>query len=271
MSQIKKPVAIVTGASSGIGLITARKLAKAGYRVFGTSRHLSPGKNHEFEMLQLDVDDNQSAVALIQQVFDLTGRIDLLVNNAGRSLSPAAAEESSVEQAQSLFNTNFFGVIRLTNAVLPYMRTQGQGRIVNVGSVLGFMPTPYYALYSATKFALRAYSESLDHEVRNQGIRVTVIEPAFMKTSIDANSQPADLAKGLYDQARSSIEKRVAELLDQAEEPEVVADVILTAAKASKPKLTYTAGKVAARLKLMNVALPSKLLDAGVRKQFRLR
>lgn len=271
MSQIKQPVAIVTGASSGIGLVAAQKLAKAGYRVFGTSRRLNSAKSHGFEMLQLDVDDDQSAASLIQQVFDLTGRIDLLVNNAGRGLSPAAAEESSVEQAQSLFNTNFFGVIRLSNAVLPYMRAQGNGRIINLGSVLGFMPTPYFALYSATKFALRAYSESLDHEVRNQGIRVSVIEPAFMKTAIEANSQPADLKQDLYEQTRASIEERVAVMLDQAEDPEVVADVILTAAQSNKPKLTYTAGKVAARLKLMNIALPSKLLDAGVRKQFRLR
>ncbi len=271
MSKSKQPVALVTGASSGIGLITAKKLAAAGYRVFGTSRRASEHESHAFEMLALDVDKDESVTALVNQIVALTGRIDLLVNNAGRGLSPAGAEEFSLEQAQALFNTNFFGVIRLINAVLPHMRKQASGRIINIGSVLGFMPMPYMALYSASKFALKGYSESLDHELRNIGVRVSVIEPAFMKTAIEANSAQADLQREEYQLIRVSIEERLAQMLDEAEEPEVVADVIVKAAQETNPRLSYTAGSAAARLKIMNTILPSRLLDAGIRKHLRIR
>ena len=114
----------------------------------------------------------------------LEGRIDLLVNNAGFGVAPAGAEESSIEQAQAIFDTNFFGIVRMTRAVVPHMRRQGSGRIINIGSVLGFLPMPYGALYSATKHAVEGYSESLDHELRTRGIRVSVIEPALHEDAV---------------------------------------------------------------------------------------
>jgi len=271
MSKSTQPVAIVTGASSGIGLITAKKLVAAGYRVFGTSRSPRANHNHAFEMMPLDVDNDESATALVNRIVELTGRVDLLVNNAGRGLSPAGAEEFSLEQAQALFNTNFFGVVRLSNAVLPHMRKQASGRIINIGSVLGFMPMPYMAFYSASKFALRGYSESLDHELRNSGIRVSVIEPAFMKTAIEANSTQAAFKREEYQLVRASLEDRLTEMLEDAEEPDVVADVIVKAAKETNPKLSYTAGSAAARLKIMNNVLPARLLDAGIRKHLQIR
>ena len=271
MNKSKGPVALVTGASSGIGLITAQKLASAGYRVFGTSRRPSPAGSHGFEMLTMDVDNDESVGTSINQIMESTGRVDLLVNNAGRGLSPAGAEEFSLEQAQAIFNTNFFGVVRTTNALLPHMRSQGSGRIVNIGSVLGFMPMPYMAFYSATKYALRGYSESLDHELRNMGIRVSVIEPAFMKTSIEANSTQAEFEMDEYQEIRTAVAVRLAEMLDTAEDPGVVADVILKAAQEPSPRLAYTAGTTAARLKLMSTLLPSRFLDTGIRKHLKLR
>lgn len=271
MNKNKGPVALVTGASSGIGLITAQKLAASGYRVFGTSRRPNPTGSLGFEMLAMDVDKDESVVNLINQIIDSTGRIDLLVNNAGRGLAPAGAEEFSLEQAQAIFNTNFFGVVRTTNAVLPHMRSQGSGRIVNIGSVLGFMPMPYMAFYSATKYALRGYSESLDHELRNMGIRVSVIEPAFMKTSIEANSAQAEFQMDEYQEVRSAVEVRLTEMLSSAEDPSLVADAILKAAQEPNPRLAYTAGTAAARLKLMSTVLPARFLDTGIRKHLRLR
>lgn len=271
MNKSKAPVALVTGASSGIGLITAKKLVEAGYRVFGTSRRLDPSARHPFEMLPLDVDKDESVAGLINRIVESTGRIDLLVNNAGRGLSPAGAEEFSLEQAQAIFNTNFFGVVRTTNAVLPHMRAQQSGRILNIGSVLGFMPMPYMAFYSASKYALRGYSESLDHELRGMGIRVSVIEPAFMKTSIEANSTQAEFLMDEYHDIRNSIEERLAEMLDSAEDPAVVADVVLKAAQDPNPRAAYTAGTAAARLKIMNAVLPARFLDAGIRKHLRIR
>ena len=118
-----------------------------------------------------------------------TGRIDLLVNNAGFGIS-GAAEESSVAQAQALFDVNLFGVIRTTRAVLPLMRAQAGGRLVNISSILGLVPAPYMAVYSASKHALEGYSESLDHEVRGQGIRVVLVQPAYTRTAFDATWSP---------------------------------------------------------------------------------
>lgn len=174
-----RKIALVTGASSGIGLATAERLARAGHTVYGTSRRGRGPAAQPFEMLALDVTDDASVQTAVQTVIEREGRVDLLVNNAGFGVAPAGAEESSLEQAQAIFDTNFFGVVRMTRAVLPYMRRQASGRIINIGSVLGFLPMPYGALYAATKHAIEGYSESLDHELRTLGIRVTVIEPAY--------------------------------------------------------------------------------------------
>ena len=164
--------AIVTGASSGIGEATADRLAKAGYTVYGTSRRGAGVGSRSFHMLPLDVTSDASVEAAVGEVMRREGRIDLLVNNAGFGVAPAGAEESSIEQARSIFDTNFFGLIRMTRAVVPHMRRQGSGRIINIGSVLGLLPMPYGALYAATKHAVEGYSESLDHELRTRGIRV---------------------------------------------------------------------------------------------------
>jgi short-subunit dehydrogenase len=117
-------------------------------------------------MLTLDVTRDESVDAVVQDVLRQAGRIDLLVNNAGFGLAPTAAEESSIEQAQAIFDTNFLGIVRMTRAVVPHMRQKRSGRIINIGSVLGFLPMPYMALYSATKHAVAGYSEALDHELR---------------------------------------------------------------------------------------------------------
>ena len=183
----KRTIALVTGASSGIGAATAERLAKAGYKVYGTSRRKASGGERSFQMMTLDVTSDESVEAAVGEVMRLEGRIDLLVNNAGFSIAPAGAEESSIEQAQSIFDTNFFGIVRMTRAVVPHMRRQGGGRIINIGSVFGFLPMPYMALYAATKHAIEGYSESLDHELRTKGIRVSVIEPANTNTQFDAN------------------------------------------------------------------------------------
>src|SRR5437867_12931452 len=180
-------IALVTGASSGIGEATAKRLAMAGYKVYGTSRRgMQPGQRN-FQMLPLDVTSDESVEAAVRELIRREGRIDLLVNNAGFGVAPGGAEESSIEQAKAIFETNFFGLIRVTRAVVPHMRRQRSGRIINIGSVLGLLPMPYGALYAATKHAVEGYSESLDHELRTRGIRVAVIEPAYTKTQFDTN------------------------------------------------------------------------------------
>lgn len=262
--------ALVTGASSGIGEATAERLSRAGYKVYGTSRRGAQPGQRPFQMLALDVTSDDSVADVVKQVMRLDGRIDLLVNNAGFSIAPAGAVESSIEQALMLFNTNFFGIVRMTRAVVPHMQHQGGGRIINIGSVLGFLPAPYMALYAATKHAVEGYSESLDHELRTRGIRVSVVEPAYTKTQFDANSLEPDSKLDEYREARVAVGKRMRELLAGAERPSVVADVVLEVANAARPKLRYAAGKLAGRVQLLRRFAPSRLVDAGIRKDLQL-
>src|SRR2546421_9830154 len=222
--KLKKSIALVTGASSGIGKATAERLATAGYKVYGTSRRGAQTGQRSFAMLPLDVTSDESVEAAVNELMRLEGRIDLLVNNAGFGVAPAGAEESSIEQARSIFETNFFGIVRMTRAVVPYMRRQGAGRIINIGSVLGFLPAPYMALYAATKHAVEGYSESLDHELRTRGIRVSVIEPAYTKTHFDANFLEADSKLDQYRQVRAAVGKSLKQVMPAAAQPTDAAD-----------------------------------------------
>ena len=266
----KKLIALVTGASSGIGQATAERLAKAGYKVFGTSRRGGKIGQRSFAMLALDVTSDESVEAAVGEVIRLEGRIDLLVNNAGFGVAPAGAEESTIEQARAIFDTNFFGIVRMIRSVAPHMRRQGSGRIINIGSVLGFVPMPYSALYAATKHAVEGYSESLDHELRTRGVRVSVIEPAYTKTSFDANFMEPDAKLDEYREVRMSLGKVLNKAMAAADEPSVVANVVLRAATAAHPKLRYTAGAVANRLRILRRFAPAALLDSGIRKDLQL-
>jgi NAD(P)-dependent dehydrogenase (short-subunit alcohol dehydrogenase family) len=268
--KLNTPVALVTGASSGIGKATAERLAAAGYTVYGTSRRAATPGARPFEMLSLDVTSDESVEAAMNVLLRSEGRIDVLVNNAGFSVAPAGAEESSMDQARSIFDTNFFGILRMTRVVVPQMRRQGRGRIINIGSVLGFLPAPYMALYAATKHALAGYSESLDHELRTRGIRVSVIEPAYTKTPFDAHLLEPDATIDEYREARATVTRQLRAALETADEPGVVADVVLEAASAARPKLRYTAGGLAHRLRLLRRFGPASAVDAGIRRDLRL-
>jgi NAD(P)-dependent dehydrogenase (short-subunit alcohol dehydrogenase family) len=268
--KIKQSIALVTGASSGIGEATAERLAIAGYKVYGTSRRGARAGQRPFAMLSLDVTSDASVEAAVSEVMRLEGRIDLLVNNAGFGVAPAGAEESSLDQARAIFDTNFFGIVRMTRAVLPHMRRQGSGRIINIGSVLGLVPQPYGALYAATKHAVEGYSESLDHELRTRGIRVSVIEPAYTKTQFDASLLQPDAKLDEYREIRLALGKTVTKLMATADDPSVVADVVLKAASADRPKLRYTAGAFAARVRMLRRFAPAGLVDSGIRKGLHL-
>lgn len=262
-------IAIVTGASSGIGEVTAEHLVRAGYKVYGTSRRGAQGQRsqHRFEMLVLDVTSDESVATAVNEVLRLEGRIDLLVNNAGFGVAPAAAEESSIQQAQAIFDTNFFGIVRMIRAVVPHMRQRGSGRIINISSVLGFVPMPYMALYSATKHAMEGYSESLDHELRTQGIRVSLVQPAYIKSAFDANQLQPDQALDEYRDLRAGLDRRVKQALEGADGPAVVAETVVQVAMAVTPKVRYTSGALAGRLRFLRRFAPAALVEAGVRKE----
>lgn len=269
LKQQSRPVAIVTGASAGIGDASARALHAAGYRVFGTYRRPPATRSPGIEYLPCDVTSDESVKAAVGQVLDQAGRIDLLVNNAGVGLV-AGAEESSLEQAKSLFDVNLFGVVRMTNAVLPIMRRQRAGRIVNISSVMGLIPAPFMALYSASKHAVEGYSESLDHETRSAGIRVVLVEPAYTRTSFEGNVYQADQRLDLYQSARTNAEGVLREAMKTADSPEVVGSAVVTASTAATPHRRYTAGRMARQISLLRRFVPASAFDKSLRKQMRL-
>jgi NAD(P)-dependent dehydrogenase (short-subunit alcohol dehydrogenase family) len=265
MNTTKHRVALVTGASSGIGRATAQALRRDGYRVFGTSRKPMPNSADGIAMLVCDVTDDASAQAAVEGVVSRAGRLDVLVNNAGIGLL-GGAEESTAAQAKAVFDVNVFGVIRMTNAVLPVMRRQRQGRIVNLSSVLGFIPAPFNALYASTKHAIEGYSESLDHELRTQGVRVVLVEPGVTRTAFEENLTRPDRPLDLYDAARSHAEKLMCELMVKGDAPEVVAEAVVMAANAASPKRRYTAGKAAGQVRFVRRFLPEAIVDQSLRK-----
>ncbi|NJA04245.1 oxidoreductase [Methylococcaceae bacterium WWC4] len=261
-------VALITGASSGIGLVTAKALQKAGYRVFGTSRKAAASVDG-ITMLSCDVTDEASVNNTVAEVLKQAGRIDLLVNNAGVGLL-GGAEESSTAQAQALFDVNLFGITRVTNAVLPTMRNQGKGRIVNISSALGFIPAPYNALYAATKHAVEGYSESLDHELRSFGIRVVLVEPGYTRTAFESSLTKPDQPLAVYDSVRTGMEALMRKGVNAGDAPEVVADTVLKAATAAAPKRRYTAGKQATQVRFLRRFLPEALVDKSLRQVYQL-
>lgn len=267
---MKNKVAFVTGASSGIGQAIAELLARSGYTVYGTSRKGTSPEPRHYKMIALDVNSEASIQTAVKEVVAAEGRIDVVVNNAGFGVEAGGAEESSIAQMQQMFDTNFFGVVRVIQAVLPYMRTQKQGRIINIGSMLGLLPAPYMATYSATKHALEGYSESLDHELRTRGIRVSVIEPAYTKTNFEANAPELDSKIKEYAVVRKALAKLMKTAIEGGDDPMVVAQVVLKAANANNPKIRYPAGKLACRLNFLRKFAPAALMDKGIRQEMKL-
>jgi NAD(P)-dependent dehydrogenase (short-subunit alcohol dehydrogenase family) len=265
-----KLVALVTGATSGIGQAAANALVAAGFEVVGTGRNTArSAPTHGVTLLDLDVSDDTSVVAVVESVIDRFGRIDVLVNNAGVG-SAGAAEEMSIAQSQRLFDVNVFGVMRMTKAVLPHMRAQGAGRVINVSSVLGFVPAPYGAVYAATKHAIEGYSESIDHEVREQGVRVLLVEPAYTKTGFDASVLQPETSLAVYQQQRRVADQIAAAAIASGDDPAIVAKVIVTAATDARPKLRYTAGPLAGRVRKLRRIAPASAFDRQIRKINRL-
>lgn len=260
-----QPVALVTGAYSGLGRFAAQSLIDAGFRVVGTSRNTS-GLDHRqgMTLVDLDVTRDESVAAAVEGVIEQFGRIDVLINNAGMGLA-GASEENSIAQSQRLFDINVFGVMRMTNAVLPHMRKQGRGRIVNISSLFGLMPAPYMAAYSATKFAVEGYSESVDHEVRDDNIRVVVVEPGGTRTGFDDNTAQPDNPLPVYEHRRRRSNAAVAEAVNNGDDPAVVAKVIVAAATDKNPKLRYPAGS-ARQLSALRRFAPRRVFDKQLRK-----
>lgn len=260
-------VALVTGASSGIGRATAEALVKAGYRVYGASR--SPKPVPGVENLVLDVTDETSVTACVDAVQRKAGAIEVLINNAGVAMI-GAIEDSTVAQAQAMFEVNLFGAMRMARAVLPGMRQRSSGRIINMGSVAGFLPGPFSGLYASSKSALARFSEALDHEVRRMGVRVSVIEPGFTASDIADNSWQCDSPTPAYASARQVFLARFNEEIKGAPGSETVAAAVLQVLRSRNPSVRNPVGSQAKTLSRLRRFLPADTFEGMYRKQFQL-
>jgi len=269
MHKRKNKIALVTGVSSGIGREIAQLLAERGARVFGTVRDLGAAASiDDVELVSVDVTDDASVNEAVHSIVQKAGPIELLVNNAGYSFM-GALEETSVDEARQQFETNFFGVLRVTNAILPGMRQQGFGRIVNISSVLGFLPAPYLGIYAASKHAVEGYTETLDHEVRRFGVRALLVQPAYTKTNIRGNSKFAKAAFEVYADERKRLTDAVQQNIEHGDDPRLVAEAVYQALTAKSPRLRYPIGKGVALSRLRRF-VPAGMFDKSFRKQSQL-
>ena len=262
-------VVFVTGVSSGIGRATAIQFAKRGCKVFGSVRDAKkaeaiPG----VEFVEMDVRDAASVKQAVDVIIGKALRIDVLVNSAGGTLL-GSVEETSVAEAQALFDTNVFGTLRTTQAVLPHMREKRSGRIINVSSVLGFLPAPYMGLYSASKHAIEGMSETLDHEVRNFGVRVVLVEPSYTRTNLDLNAPQAANPISAYDADRALVSKAIVRSVQKAPGPDSVATTIVDAAVSGWAMRRTPKGE-ASLLRKLRRFMPAGPVDGSLRKTFGL-
>lgn len=278
---VERPVAFVTGASSGFGMLASVKLAEQGYRVVATMRATSRqdelaglaaahGVESRLEARRVDVTDAASIEAAVAHVIGTYGRIDVLVNNAGYAQG-GYVEEVTMEQWLAQFDTNVFGAIAVTKAVLPHMRKQGCGTIINIGSVSGRIAFPGYAPYAATKFAIEGFSESLRLEMKPHGVHVVLIEPGAYPTNIwekgfasiavdDASPYRKSLASILRFSRQSASSKA---------DPWEVAHLIARIAADKRPRLRYPIGSGARLLLAAKTLLPWTLIEKVVLRLLR--
>jgi short-subunit dehydrogenase len=274
-------VAIVTGSSSGIGFETSLTLARNGFHTYATMRNMEGEKtksltevakneNLQLRAIELDVDNDKSVIDAINTIVEERERIDVLINNAGYALG-GALEDSSMDEIKAQFETNFFGAVRATKAVLPVMRRQGAGIIVNITSMGGRIAIPLSSSYHGSKFALEGLSESIRYELEPFGIKVILIEPGAVgsnfwknikiaKSSSDSNSP--------YTQFGNKILKAYEQMEQNTISPSVVAKTILDAVISNNPQLRYVVGEDAAKTLEARKNMPDNEFGDLIKKQF---
>lgn len=265
-------VVIVTGASSGIGRSCCEYLAGKGMTVYGASRSLSAGKVGAFNSLRMDVTDDASVNEAVQQIYGSCGRIDAVINNAGNGIA-GAVEETSSQEAMAQLDTNFFGVHRVCRAVLPIMRQQRGGVIINISSLAGLLAVPFQAFYSASKFAMEGLTEALRMEVKPFGIRVVLIEPGDFKTEFPTNRRNTAEAEksSIY---REQVDRCVGVMQEEEKnghDPLEIARLAERIIHDPSPRLRYTVGPLGERIgpKLKSI-LPYRLYEYLFMKHYKL-
>jgi NAD(P)-dependent dehydrogenase (short-subunit alcohol dehydrogenase family) len=259
-------VVLITGASSGIGRVTAELLAWQGFRVFGTSRNPEKTAPASFPMLPLDVCSPESIPACLTGVVEQAGYPDILINNAGYMLV-GALEETSPEEAKAEFETNFFGLCRVTAAVLPAMRERRFGQIINISSIAGLLGSPYHGYYSASKHAVEGYTESLRYELKPFNIAVSLVECGWIKTALGENMRQVSQALPDYSRRRSKALAVIERKISHGPEPEIVARLVARIVKSKSPRLAYRVGREGVWLPRFRKLSP-QIFEAGVYRYF---
>jgi short-subunit dehydrogenase len=269
-------IAIVTGASSGIGKSAAMKLNNAGFTVYGLARRvesMSSLKKKGIHTLYMDITNEESVNQAFKTIITETGRVDVLVNNAGYGMY-GSVEETSIEDARHQFEVNIFGLSRLTQMIIPFMRKNGSGRIINISSIGGRAYAPFGAYYHATKHALEGFSDCLRVELNPFNIKVVVIQPGFIESEwsgIATENLIKNSEKGVY--ARSV--RKYADIINdiyqnqKASHPDVIGDIIIKAATKKNPRIRYVAGKHARVILTSRKILSYKAFDNILLKQLK--
>jgi NAD(P)-dependent dehydrogenase (short-subunit alcohol dehydrogenase family) len=275
-------VAVVTGSSSGIGYETALLLARSGFHTYASMRNLEKSKNITeianrenlpLQVVQLDVNDDRSVVEAIDKIVAENQRIDVLVNNAGYGLF-GSLEDLSIEEIKAQFETNFFGVVRVTQQVLPVMRKQNTGIIANISSVGGRIGIPVLSAYHGTKFALEGLSESISYELESFRIRVVIIEPGVIRTNIMNSSIIAKKAldpKSPYFSLMQKLENNFKSMMENASAsspPEEVAKIVLQAVTSESPQLRYAVGNDASSIIKAKTTMSDTEFRGLIKQQF---
>ena len=275
-----KQVAIITGCSSGIGYETSILLAKNGFKTYATMRNVEKGdklkdivekENLDLKIIKLDVTDDYSIKNAINEIIQETSRIDILVNNAGNNIA-GTVEDLSIEEFKEQFETNFFGLVRVTKAVLPIMRNQNSGIIVNLSSIVGKMAIPLNSAYTSSKFAVEGFSESVRFELEDFGIKVILIEPGVIKSNFYENIKMSknSLAdpKSPYQPITQKIFEAFLSMIQYAFPAKIVADAILEAITSDNPKIRYAVGDDAKSITEAKKRLSDKEFENWVKEGF---
>jgi NAD(P)-dependent dehydrogenase (short-subunit alcohol dehydrogenase family) len=264
-NEMKKTI-LITGASSGFGLLLANHLHQQGHTVIGTSRE--PEKHDgklPFKLLQLDIGDDRSIRAFTEALFQHTSKLDVLVNNAGYMVT-GIAEETSVELGRQQFETNFWGTVKVTNALLPQFRAQKQGQIITVSSIVGLIGPPNLSFYSASKHAVQGYFKSLRFELNQFNIKVSMVEPVWFKTNLAHNAVAASQTNiADYNSYRRKANAATQKGIDEAEAPDAVVNTIDRLISTQEPKFSNPVGKMTGMILFLQSYAP-KMFEGSILK-----
>jgi len=268
MSSINGKTALVTGASSGIGKSTVELLLSAGATVYAAARRVEKMQDLEkagARLIKMDVTDDESLVSGVNSILEKEGSIDILINNAGYG-SYGAIEDVPIDEARRQFEVNIFGLARLTQLVLPQMRQNKYGKVVNISSMGGKIYTPFGGWYHATKHALEGLSDCLRFETQSFGIDVIIVEPGGIATpwgQIAADNLKKTSGSGAYAEAANKAADGMAEMYsgDRLSSPSLIAETILKAVTAGRPKTRYAVGYMAKPVMFMRWLLPDRWFD----------